>query len=230
MKKLSISLMISAAIIGLTSCGGSTGSSDGMFGGIPETIEKYNQEKSSMESGLNESNYQKNLAKIDDLKAETMAKLEKEGAALNGKELPVSVDENDLKVETPLTLVYKDVFSNLQAVDFGFDGKIVAAKDLKLEINPSDLKGRDMLGGKSTVVTAKLPVQIELIDNEGNVVNTYTLGNLIADNNGEEAIVKAGSAIEFSASFPVSDKYINVASAKLVVDLTKGLTSETMPD
>lgn len=230
MKKSLFSLMIAFVAIAISGCGGgSNGSSDGMFGNIPQTLEKYDQEKKDLNSGLNESNYQKNLAKIEDLKSETIAKLEKEGEGLNGKELTVSVDETELKIETPLTLVYKNVFSNVAAVEFGLDGKIVAAKDLKLEIAPADLKGRDMLGGKTTVVTAKLPVHIEFLDSEGNVVDTRTIGNFVADNNGEEAIIKTGSAVDFSiCSIPVSDKFINVVSAKVVIDLTKGLTSESM--
>ena len=86
--------MIGGAVLAMSSCGGSGGSesSDGMFGAIPQTIEKYAQERKNLEAGLNESNYQKDLAKIDELKAETEAKLEKEGEALNGKELPVTVD------------------------------------------------------------------------------------------------------------------------------------------
>lgn len=225
--------MIGGAVMAMSSCGGNGGSesSDGMFGAIPQTIEKYAQEKKSLEAGLNESNYQKDLAKIDELKAETEAKLEKEGEALNGKELPVTVDESELKIETPLTLVYKNVFSNMQAVEFSLNGKLVAAKDLKLEVNPSDLKGREMLGGKTTIVTVKLPVHIEFLDNAGNVVDTRTIGNFEAENNGEEAVVKTGSAVDFSiCSLPVNDKFVNVVSARVVIDLTKGLTSETMPE
>lgn len=215
MKKLSISLMVGIAVMALSSCGGS-GSSDGMFGAIPETIEKYSQEKGE---------------KAQSMKEETIAKLEKEGEALNGKELAVTVDENELKVETPLTLVYKGAFSNVKAVEFALDGKIVAANDMKLEINPSDLKGRELLGGKTSVVTAYLPVHIEFLDSEGNVLDTRTIGNLYADNNGEEAVIKAGTPVDFAVcSIPVSDKYLNAASARVVIDLTKGLTSERMPE
>ena len=232
MKKSLFSLLIAFTAMAISSCGGgSSDASDGMFGNIPKTIEKYDLEKKDLNAALNESNYQKNLTKLDDLKSETIAKLEKEGEGLNGKELTVSVDENQLKIETPLTLVYKNVFSNVSAVEFGLDGKIVAAKDLKLEIAPSDLKGRDMLGGKITVVTAKLPVHIEFLDSEGNVVDTRTIGYLAADNNGEEAVIKTGAAVDFSiCSIPVSDKFINVVSTRVVIDLTKGLTSETMPE
>ena len=234
MKKTIFTLMIALATMAVSSCGGGSGSkasSGGMFGNIPQTIEKYQQETKEINAGLNESNYQKDLAKIDELKTETIAKLEKEGASLNGKELMASVDENELKIESPLTLVYKNVFSNVKCVEFGLDGKIVAANDLKLDIKPSDLKGRDMLGGKSTVVTAKLPVHIEFLDKEGNVVDTRTIGNLVADNNGEEAVVKAGSAVDFSiCSLPISDKFVDVVSARVVVDPSKALTSETMPE
>ena len=233
MKKSIYAFMIGIATMAMSSCGGSgsSESSNGMFGNIPQTIEKYDQEKKNLNAAMNESNYEKNLAKIDDLKAETDAKLEKEGEALNGKELKVSVDENEIKIATPLTLVYKNVFSNMQAVEFGLDGKLEAAKDLKLEIKPSDLKGRDLLGGKTSVVTAKLPVKIEFLDSEEKVVDTRTIGNFVADNNGEEAIVKTGSAVDFSiCSLPVSDKFVNVVSTRVVIDLTNGLTSETMPE
>lgn len=219
--------MVGVAVMALSSCGGSE-SSDGMFGNIPQTIEKYNQDKKSMNAGLSQSNYKKNLAKIDELKAETMDKLEKAGEALNGKELTVTVNENELKIETPLTLVYKTVFSNVQAVEFSLDGKIVAAKDLKLDIDPSDLKGRELLGGASTIVTAYLPVHIEFLDKEGKVIDTRTIGNLPADNNGEEAIIKAGTPMEFLGTLPVSDKLVNVESARLSIDLTKGIASEKL--
>lgn len=235
MKKSLFSLTIGIAAITMSSCGGgtagSTGSSDGMFGNIPQTLEKYDKEKKDLNAGMTESNYQKNLAKIDELKSETEAKLEKEGEGLNGKQLTVSVDETEIKIENPLTLVYKSVFSNMSAVEFGLDGKIVAAKDLKLEIEPKDLKGRDLFGGKTTVVTAKLPVHIEFLDSEGNVVDTRTIGYFMADNNGEEAVIKTGTPVDFSVcSIPVTEKFINVASARVVIDLTKGLTSETMPE
>lgn len=232
MKKSLFLLMIAFVAMAISSCsGGSNDVSDGMFGNIPQTLEKYDQEKKDLNAGLKESNYQKTLAKIEELKSETMNNLEKEGEGLNGKQLTVSVDETELKIETPLTLVYKDVFSNVSAVEFSLNGKIVAAKDLKLEITPSDLKGRDMFGGKTTVVTAKLPVHIEFLDSEGNVVDMRTIGNFVADNNGEEAIVKAGTAVDFSiCSIPVSDKFINVVSARVVIDLSKGLTSEKMPE
>lgn len=229
MKHLISQFMFCAAVLALTSCGG--GSSEGMFGNIPQTIEKYEQESDAMKAGMDQSNYQDKLANAEELKTETIAELEKEGEALNGKELKVAVDENDLKIETPLTLVYKNVFSNVKAVEFGLDGKIIAAQDLKLEINPSDLKGRDLFGGKSTIVTAKLPVHIEFYDSEGNVIDTRTIGNLVADNNGEEAIIKAGTPVDFEiCSLPVTAKFVNVVTAGVVVDVTKGLTSEKLPD
>ena len=233
MKTTLCSLTIAIAAMTLSSCGGAGnghGGSNGMFGKIPQTIEKYDSEKKALNAGMTESNYKKNLAKIDELKAETSEKLEKEALNLNGKELAVTVDENNLKIATPLTLVYKNVFSNMQAVEFGLDGKLVAAADIKLDIAPSDLKGREMLGGKTTVVTAKLPVHIEFLDDQATVVDTRTIGYLVADNNGNEAVVKTGSAVDFAiCSIPVSDKFINVKSARVVIDPSKGLTSETMP-
>lgn len=233
MKNSILSLMFGAAVLSLSSCSssGSNDSSDGKFGNIPQLIEKYDQEKKEINAGLNESNYKEDLAKLDELKTETLAELEKEGEALNGKELTASVDENELKIETPLTWVFKSVFSNVQAVEFSLDGKIVAAKDIPLEIKPSDLKGRELLGGKKSVVTVNLPVHIEFLDSEGNVVDTRTIGNLLAENNEETAVIKAGTPVDFSiCSIPVTDKFVNVVSARIVIDPTKGLTSEKMPE
>lgn len=233
MKNSILSLMFGAAVLSLSSCGssGSNDSSDGKFGNIPQLIEKYDQEKKEINAGLNESNYKEDLAKLDELKTETLAELEKEGEALNGKELQASVDENELKIETPLTWVFKSVFSNVQAVEFSLDGKIVAAKDIPLEIKPSDLKGRELLGGKKSVVTVNLPVHIEFLDSEGNVVDTRTIGNLLAENNEETAVIKAGTPVDFSiCSIPVNAKFVNVVSARIVIDPTKGLTSEKMPE
>lgn len=219
-------------ILSVTSCAGNSGnagSSDGLFGAIPQTLTDYEKKQASIKDGMDDSNYRNKEAESKELKEATKAKLEEQGQALNGKELAVSTDEEELKVDKALTLVFKNVFSNLKAVEFGLDGNVLAAKDLKLDLNPSDLKGRELLGGKTSVVTVKLPVHIEFLDAGGNIVDTRTIGSLVADNNGTESIVKAGTAIDFNGSVPVSAKFIDVASARLVIDLTKALTSETMP-
>lgn len=215
----------------LTSCGGGTGtsSSSGLFGTIPGLINKYDSEQESLKSEMNENNFKKISEKINKLKEETTAKISEEGQSLNGKELPVGMNEEDLKVEQPITLAYKGESKGATLhADFDLSGKIVAAKDLTLNLDPKDLKGESLLGGGKIVVTVTLPVHIEFSDKEGNVVDSRTIGRLAAENNGETAVIKAGTPIEFNGLIPVSKKYLNVESARLVIDLNKGLASRNL--
>lgn len=232
MKQIFSILSAIAIAVVMTGCSGSgsTASSDDMFGGIPGTLSGYEEKYDALTAEMSSSNYEKKQAELKKLKEETLSRLESDGQALNGKELATSVDESMLKIESPLTWVFKNVFSNVKAVEFGVDGKIVAAADINLPIKPADLKGRKMLGGRSSVITAKLPVHLEFMDKDGNVVDTRTIGNLIADNNGEEAVVKAGTAIEFSGSIPVTSRLLNVDKAVLTIDPSKAYTSESMPE
>lgn len=226
MKTLSHIAVCLLLISFMTSCGdGQSSSSSKLFGSIPGTLESYNSERESIESSAGKDNYKEVSQKIDNLKEETTAKLEETAKSLNGKEFPVAVSKSELKVEEPLTLEFKNVFSNLKAVEFGLTGKIVAATDLALSIPASDLKDDDLLGGSKVVITAYLPVHLEFLDKEENVVDTRTIGRFTADNNGETAVIKTGTPIELNGTIPVSDKYVTVESARLVIDLDKGLTS-----
>lgn len=229
MKKSLFSLMIAFAAIAISGCGGGSNvSSDGMFGNIPQTIEKYDQEKKELNAGLNESNYQKKLAKIEDLKSETIAKLEKEGEGLNGKELTVSVDEAELKIETPLTWVYKSVFSNVAAVEFNLNGKIEVVKELPLDVKVSDLTyDKDFFGKEKGCMVVKVPVHLEFLDKENKVLNTCTLGFMIADNDGSKAVVKQGTTMDQqgAGSVAVNARLGNAVSARVILDMTNILTS-----
>ena len=223
MKKLNLSLIAGLALMIMSGCS-SKESSDGMFGGIPATIEKYNQEKKSLESKSSDSN----LAKIEELKSETIAKLEKEGQALNGKELTVTVDEKELKIETPLTWAYKSVSSNVQSVDFDLNGKIVSSNDIPLQVNTGDLTfEKDFLGKEKGLMVVKVPVHLEFLDNENKVLATRTLGFMNADNDGEKAVVKTGTVMDRqgAGSVPVNDQLINATSARIKLDMTNILTS-----
>lgn len=212
----------------LASCGGNSNSSSSssLFGPIPGIIENYDSERDALESNVNENNFKENSEKIDKLKEETIAKLTKEGEALNGKELPAAMNEAEMKAEQPLTLVYDNVSTGgTMSVVYKLDGKVVAANDLTLTIDPADLKGETLLSGSKVDVTVTLPVQIEFLDKEGNVVDTRTIGRFPAENNGETAVIKAGTPIELQASIPVGVKYAKVESARLTIDLSKGLAS-----
>lgn len=92
----------------LGSCGGSS-SSTGCFGDIPETVAKYEQESEEMASKMTQGNYSEIQEKIDGLKAETKTKVEEEAKALNGKEINATTDEAVLKIEQPLTLVFRNL-------------------------------------------------------------------------------------------------------------------------
>ena len=215
----------------LSSCGSGNGtsSSSRLFGNIPGLINKYDSEKESLKSEMNENNFKKISEKIDKLKEETIAKISEEGQSFNGKELPIAMNEEELKVEQPVTLLYKGESKGATLhADFDLAGKIVAAKDLTLNIDPKDLKGESLLGGGKIVVTVTLPVHIEFSDKEGNVIDSRTIGRLAAENNGETAIIKAGTPIEFNGIIPVTTKYLNVESARLVIDLNKGLASRSL--
>ncbi len=212
---------------GLVSCGGDTGaSSAGMFGNIPGQIENYENDRKTLESGTTEKNYKEISEKVNLLKEETTGKLEEEGQALNGKAISLEMNEEELKVEEAVTILYKSVFSNLKAVEFGIFGKVVAAKELPLEIDKKDLsRNADFYGKEKTLLKVKLPVHIQFLDKEGNVVDERTIGSLSAENDGETAVIKPGTPVEFSGSVPVGAKYAGVESARLAIDLSKGLVS-----
>ncbi len=209
--------------VGVAACGGDATSSSGLFGKIPSIMENYENERNSLEASANEKNHKEISEKIDNLKEKTISKLTEEGQALNGKELPVTVNAEELKIEEPLTLEFKDVFSNLKAVDFGLAGKITAAKDLPLIIDAGELKGHDLFGGSKIEVSVTLPVHIELLDAEGNVVDERTIGKLVAQNNGDAAVITSGTPVEIQGSLPIKSEYMSVTSARLTIDLSKGI-------
>lgn len=204
----------------LASCGGSIGSSSGCFGKIPATIANYEKEYDEAQAKINENNYGKISKKMDELKAETKATVEEEAKALNGKEVTVSVDETQLKIEQPVTLVFDSM--NKCIAMFGLDGKVVAATDLKLNADPSDLKEQTLLSGSKITVTVKMPVGIEFLDKDGNVMQSRKdIGELNADNLGSSAVVKAGTPLEFKYNFPVDEAMEGVESLRLVIDLSR---------
>lgn len=113
-------------------------------------------------------------------------------------------------------------------MEFGLAGKITAAKDLPLSIDASELKGEDLLGGGKIEVSVMLPVHIEFLDAEGNVVDERTIGEFVAQNNGDAAVITSGTPVEFQGSLPINTKYVSVTSARLTIDLSKGLTSRKL--
>lgn len=204
----------------LGSCGGSS-SSTGCFGDIPETVAKYEQESEEMTSKMTQGNYSEIQEKIDGLKAETKTKVEEEAKALNGKEINATTDEAVLKIEHPLTLVFRNL-NGIRAM-FGLEGKVVAAKDLTLNATPSDLQAETLLSGSKITVSVKKLIDIELLDKDGNVVDTRKgFGYLVAENLGTSAVVKAGTPVVFQDDVLVAgEDQVGVESIRLVCDLSK---------
>lgn len=204
----------------LGSCGGSS-SSTGCFGDIPETVAKYEQESEEMASKMTQGNYSEIQEKIDGLKAETKTKVQEEAKALNGKEINATTDEAVLKIEQPLTLVFRNL-NGIRAM-FGLEGKVVAAKDLTLNATPSDLQAETLLSGSKITVSVKKLIDIELLDKDGNVVDTRKgFGYLVAENLGTSAVVKAGTPVVFQDDvFVAGEDQVGVESIRLVCDLSK---------
>ncbi|MDE6396365.1 MAG: hypothetical protein K2K84_03760 [Muribaculaceae bacterium] len=196
-----------AATLALTSCGGSESSSTDVFGSIPETLAKYETES-------------KGAKDATELKDKTKAEVEKEATELNGKEITCTVDDAQLKIEQPVTLEFKSM--NTYRPVFGLGGKVVAAKDLTLNVDSSDLKGSELLGETNVVVNVKMPVVLEFLGKDGAVIKRHNdVGTLDAENNGTTAIVKAGTPVDFSRSFTVDDKLAGVESIRLFIELDK---------
>ncbi|MDE6577661.1 MAG: hypothetical protein K2J82_02115 [Muribaculaceae bacterium] len=215
----------------LSACGNSESApaSSGIFGTIPGQMEQYEQKSDALKATITNDNFGKVSKELDDLKTKYKENLEKESEAINGKEVPVEFDSEILKQEGPLTIAYLSM--NAKAPNLGFAGNIVAAKDLTLNIGEKDLKPSPYLSGNYKV-RVTMPVGIEFLDKEGNVVlNRNEIGILPAENNGTTAIVKAGTPIEFGKrSFPMSPKMADVVKVRLTVDLSKVPYYSTVKD
>lgn len=216
---------IAMLVVSLTSCGGGTtsssSSSDGVFDGIPETIAKWQTEKDELRARQNSDNYQKMDQKVDELDKEMKEKIREEAEALNGKELEVTVNTDTLKIESPVTLVFASM--NAKAPNMEFGGTVVAATDLTLNCDPNDLKSRKMLSGTTYYVEVRMPVSMDFLDKDGNVVyHRSEVGTLNAENLETSAVVKAGTAVDFkNRQFTISDKMGDVTHFHMYVDITK---------
>lgn len=204
----------------LTSCGPSSGSASGCFGGIPEILASYEQESDALKEGINKDNYEKKSKEADELKEKTTAEVEKLATELSGKEIACTVDGALLKIDKPVTLVFESM--NKYRPVFRLGGDVVAAADLTLNANPGDLGGDALFSGDEIVVTVKMPVAIDFLDKEGNVIeHRNDIGTLEAANDGKTAVVKAGTPIDFCRTFTVNEKLSGVESVRLTVELDK---------
>lgn len=214
------------AIAALSSCGSS--SSSGCFGSIPETLAEYEQKSDEITSGINGDNYEKKQKEADELKENTKAEVEKIAGELNGKEISCSVDNAQLTIAKPVTLVFESM-NHIRPV-FTLGGEVVAAADMTLKADPSDLKGEKLLSGSEVIISVKMPVAVDFLDKDGNVVkHVNDIGTLEAANDGNAAVVKAGTPVDFCRSFTVDESFVGVESIRLAVELDKApYTSRTL--
>lgn len=214
---MGLSLMVVAS---MSSCGGSGGSSSssGCFGAIPEMLDSYKAKEQKIKSETNANNYGKMQEEADALKKKTAEEVEKVAVSLDGKELNCSVDEAYLKIEEPVKIKF-DKMNEIYPW-YKFDMKIVAANDIPLKADPSRLKQYPVDGNDKTKVL--LPVNLEYLDKDGNVVKEIkTVGNLVAENDGTTAIVKAGTPFVTDYTIAVSGDLLGAESIRFVVNPEK---------
>ncbi|MDE5812414.1 MAG: hypothetical protein K2H61_08960 [Muribaculaceae bacterium] len=182
MKTLSKLMLLCLVALTVASCGGAGGSASGPFGNIPAEIQKYQDADSS-----SPDDYKKK-------KKATIEKIEKMANELSGKELDVEVGEG-LKIDKPLTFQLESM--NVVRPVVKFEGSIVAAEDLTLNVDPKDLYAAPLLGGTEIVITVKMPVSMDCLAADGSVIKTYgDVGTLKAENLKTSAVVKAGTEVE----------------------------------
>lgn len=215
MTKFFVGLSI-LVVASMSSCGESTGtsSSNGCFGQIPGMIDSYKTKLNKIKSKENDKNYEAIYEQTEALTNEVSAEIEKVAIEMDGKELQCNVDEACLKINKPVKIKFKSM--NKVWPWYEFDTEVVAAKDLVLKADPSKLK-------QSRVYDkVRMPVNLEYLDKEGNVVKTIeSVGNFEAEDDGETAVIKAGTPIEFSYTIAVTEELLDAESIRFVVDLDK---------
>lgn len=218
MRKIINSTITLALAAILASCGnGSNGNSDCCFGSIPDNIKDYEMKCADMKSEMNEKNYSELSEKEEQLKTELTAKNEEAAKELSGREIKATTKPSQLIADGPVTLVY-DSMNHYRPV-FRLGGKVSAAADLQLNIDPAELKGETLLSGAQVSVSVKMPVALEFLGKDGKVIKTLSdIGTLNAVTEGDKAIVKAGTPVDFCRTFTVGEDMDGVESIKLSCD------------
>ena len=105
---------------------------------------------------------------------------------------------------------------------FKLEGKVVASADLSLNADPSDLKGEELLSGGKVTVTVTMPVALDILDKDGNVLrHTNEIGVLPAENLGTSAVVKAGTPVDLNGCIVVDKELEGATTFRLSIDLSK---------
>lgn len=221
MKLSHFAAALSVLAFTLTSCGdGSSASSSDLFGNIVSTQNKYEAKKDKLEGSMNESNYKSNQEEIDKLKEAFVEKIKADAAELSGKEIAAEAEASQLTIKQPLTLKFEDM-NHLRPL-FGLAGKVVAATDINLNVDPADLKGEKLLDGSKVTVSVTMPVSLDILDKDGNVLkHIHEIGVLAAENLGTSAVVKAGTPVDFRNTLAVDEELAGASKFRLAVDLTE---------
>lgn len=211
--------VLCALAVTLASCGGGS-SSSGLFGGIISAQQNYEEKSDKLTGSMNEHNYQSRQEEADKLKEETARKIEADATGLSGREAPCEAEASQLAIKEPITLLF-DGMNHLRPM-FKLEGKVVASADLSLNADPSDLKGEKLLSGGKVTVTVTMPVALDILDKDGNVLRHMNeIGVLPAENLGTSAVVKAGTPVDLNGCIVVDKELEGATTFRLSIDLSK---------
>lgn len=219
-KSIVITMSMGIFALLLTSCGGSTGTSDDalLFGKVPGIVERFNAEKENFKSKASNISSEKELAalveKSEKLSEETFEKAQKAAEAWSGTTLDITPDDS-FTIVTPLTVTFKDFFSKLSMTpQYTVAGEIKVAKDYICDISENLLGYYHRQGG--------LPQQtVDLVgfDAEGNEVVSEKIGYVQCEFIGEQVGVPAGTIVKLESLVMSSKRvaeYPKVKSLKLM--------------
>ncbi|MGM9816383.1 MAG: hypothetical protein ACI304_04925 [Lepagella sp.] len=207
LKLAAIALVSLISLPILSSCGGASGGS-GLFGGLPDKFADMQKEQDALREEAkkieNEQDKAKLIEKSEKMKEEWTVKIENEAKALDGKE--ISFADSDIKVSKPVSLTYTDFFSKLDLTPaFKVNGEAAAAVDITPE---------------SKYALDRFSVYVVGYDDAGQETFQSKVGSIKAEVNGDKAVVKAGTPVEFD-TLQFSDKkveeYQKTKSLKLEV-------------
>lgn len=196
--KLSIKLMAAVAIIAatLTSCGGNA--SD-LFGDLPEISMEYRAKFKALYEAGDDSHDRSNLSLARQNSFEEAAK------DLNGNKINIS--DGEIKITSPVTMTFHGHILN--GVSFDLEGEAEAATDI---VRETKHRGR--------------PLEVYIVGYDSNGVEVFDdrVGYISCEDDGEKAIIKAGTPVKFETiQFNIfeDENYPKATELKLVVEKNK---------
>lgn len=225
MKKfLKLVSIIGIATICLSSCGGSSSSSESLlFGKVPSIVASYQTENDQLKEELDkcksESQGKKIFDKAEALKKETLTKVEEAAQAWNGTTLDISSGES-FTVRTPLTVTFDGFFSKSDfKVEYKLSGDVVTAKDFIWEpVTDTEKSIVSMILKEGVKPYANTNVDIIGLDENGNEITSDVIGIVDLAIIGDKVGVAANTPVKLGTLVMSSKKaseYPLVKSLKL---------------